>query len=148
MHPLKTPPSLLSNNRIYYTTIHYIDSSDICQCNCNSICSLYISSKLQKPFKNLLFHLHHLSTCMGAACKEFAVLRDWDTSQQVEKTPLPKKSETMFFAGGAPYALLATFANRVIWSAICIACHFYLQPNPSYQVSFFSAQINTQIRSN
>jgi len=59
----------------------------------------------------------------GVAAEEFCVFRDWGRSLNK-----PEKPECYggFFANGAPYALLATFVERAIWRATCIACQIYL----------------------
>ena len=59
----------------------------------------------------------------GAAAEEFCVFGDWGGS--LNKPEKPERSGG-FFANGAPYALLATFVERAIWRATCIACQIYL----------------------
>ena len=62
----------------------------------------------------------------GVAAEEFCVFRDWGRSLNK-----PEKPECYggFFANGAPYALLATFVERAIWRATCIACQICLSKN-------------------
>ena len=57
------------------------------------------------------------------AAEEFCVFGDWGGS--LNKPEKPERSGG-FFANGAPYALLATFVERAIWRATCIACQIYL----------------------
>ena len=59
----------------------------------------------------------------GVAAEEFCVFGDWGGS--LNKPEKPERSGR-FFANGAPYALLATFVERAIWRATCIACQIYL----------------------
>ena len=51
---------------------------------------------------------------------------DWGGS--LNKPEKPERSGG-FFANGAPYALLATFVERAIWRATCIACQICLSKN-------------------
>ena len=62
----------------------------------------------------------------GVAAEEFCVFGDWGGS--LNKPEKPERSGR-FFANGAPYALLATFVERAIWRATCIACQIYLSKN-------------------
>ena len=57
------------------------------------------------------------------AAEEFCVFGDWGGS--LNKPEKPERSGG-FFANGAPYALLATFVERAIWRATCIACQICL----------------------
>ena len=59
----------------------------------------------------------------GVAAEEFCVFGDWGGS--LNKPEKPERSGR-FFANGAPYALLATFVERAIWRATCIACQICL----------------------
>ena len=59
----------------------------------------------------------------GVAAEEFCVFGDWGESLNKPEKP---ESSGRFFANGAPYALLATFVERAIWRATCIACQIYL----------------------
>ena len=59
----------------------------------------------------------------GVAAEEFCVFRDWGGS--LNKPEKPERSGR-FFANGAPDALLATFVERAIWRATCIACQICL----------------------
>ena len=59
----------------------------------------------------------------GAAAEEFCVFGDRGGS--LNKPEKPERSGG-FFANGAPYALLATFVERAIWRATCIACQICL----------------------
>jgi len=59
----------------------------------------------------------------GVAPEEFCVLGDWGGNPN--KSEKPEHSGRVF-ANGAPYALLATFVERAIWRATCIACQICL----------------------
>ena len=60
--------------------------------------------------------------------EEFCVFGDWGGS--LNKPEKPERSGR-FFANGAPYALLATFVERAIWRATCIACQICLSKKTS-----------------
>ena len=64
----------------------------------------------------------------GVAAEEFCVFGDWGGS--LNKPEKPERSGG-FFANGAPYALLATFVERAIWRATCIACQICLSKKSS-----------------
>ena len=64
----------------------------------------------------------------GVAAEEFCVFGDWGGS--LNKPEKPERSGG-FFANGAPYALLATFVERAIWRATCIACQICLSKKTS-----------------
>ena len=64
----------------------------------------------------------------GVAAEEFCVFGDWGGS--LNKPEKPERSGR-FFANGAPYALLATFVERAIWRATCIACQICLSKKTS-----------------
>jgi len=59
----------------------------------------------------------------GVAAEEFCVFGDW--GRCLNKPEKPEHSGRVF-ANGAPYALLATFVERAIWRATCIACQICL----------------------
>ena len=59
----------------------------------------------------------------GVAAEEFCVFGDWGVNPN--KSEKPEHSGRVF-ANGAPYALLATFVERAIWRATCIACQICL----------------------
>lgn len=110
-------------------TLHKINTSRTVTGNCYG--SAFSFPKNASPISFLLSLLQYIiekiflmsAPGRGVAAEEFCVFGDWGGS--LNKPEKPERSGGLF-ANGAPYALLATFVERAIWRATCIACQICL----------------------